>query len=390
MGQEKKIFRLAELLVKSFREDLSPGEQDILDRWIKESPRNRKLYERYKTTGFLESKIEQARSIDWQADCQEFLRTRMPERKTFVRRRLMKYAAMILLPLTAGWSAWYFIGEKKEEYPFAQAVTVAHQLPVLTLGNGERIFLTDSLCVKESDGTLVDAGNKVLSYTPVSLPETTEQELVYNQLEIPRGAEYVLTLSDGTRVWLNSESKLRYPVNFTGEKREVFVEGEAYFQVRHDAEHPFVVHAEEAGIEVLGTEFNVNTYENEVVTTLVNGSVRMSSEKKKRQMYLIPGEQGCVDKNSGDLQKQAVDTYLYTAWKDGRFVFRNTRMEELLNTLGRWYDLTVFYQHESVKDIRFTGDMPRMGDFHQLLNIIGQNGRVGFQIKGRTVTIMAK
>lgn len=390
MGQEKKIFRLAELLVKSFGEDLSPGEQDILDRWIKESPRNRKLYKRYKTAGFLESKMEQARSIDWQADCREFLRTRMPERKTVMWRRLIKYAAMILLPLTAGWSAWYFMGQKEEEYTLAQEMTVPHQLPVLTLGNGERIFLSDSIRMKESDGTWVDAGNKVLSYTSVSLPDTTKQELVYNQLEIPRGAEYVLTLSDGTRVWLNSESRLRYPVNFTGERREVFVQGEAYFQVQHDAGHPFSVHAEQARIEVLGTEFNVCTYEEEVVTTLVNGSVCMGSEKKGQQMLLIPGEQGSVDKNSGSLQKQAVDTYLYTAWKDGRFVFRNTRMEELLNTLGRWYDLTVFYQNEIVKDIRFTGDMPRMGDFHQLLNIIGQNGRVGFQIQGRTVTVMAK
>ena len=390
MGQEKKIFRLAELLVKSFREDLSPEEQEIFDQWIKESPRNRELYERYKTSEFLEFKLKQARPIDWQGDCREFLRTRMPERKTFIRRRLMKYAVIILLPLTAGLSAWYFMGEKEKEYPLAQVVTVVHRLPVLTLGNGERVFLSDSISMKESDGTLVDAGKNVLSYTPVSLPETAEQELVYNKLDIPRGAEYVLTLSDGTRVWLNSESKLRYPVNFTGGKREVFVQGEAYFQVKHDAKHPFVVHAEDVGIEVLGTEFNVRTYEDEVVTTLVNGSVCMSSEKKEQHLLLTPGEQGCVDKNSGNSQKQAVDTYLYTAWKDGRFVFRNTRMEELLNTLGRWYDLTVFYQNEDVKDIRFTGDMPRMVDFHQLLNIIGQNGRVGFEVQGRTVTVIAK
>lgn len=390
MEQEKKIFRLAQLLVKSFREELSSEEQEVLDGWKNISPHNRELYDRYKTTEFLKAKLQEASRINQQEDCRKFLRTRMPERKIYTWRCLLKYAAIILLPLTAGWSAWYFIGEKEEGYPLEQAVTVSHQLPVLTLGNGERVFLSDSIRMKESDGTLVDGGNNVLAYTPVSLPETTEQELVYNKLEIPRGAEYVLTLSDGTRVWLNSESKLRYPVNFTGEQREVFVEGEAYFLVKHDAEHPFIVHAEGAGIEVLGTEFNVRTYEDEVVTTLVNGRVCLSSGKKEQQMLLIPGEQGCVDKSSGDLQKQMVDTYLYTAWKDGRFVFRNTRMEELLNTLGRWYDLTVFYQNEVVKDIRFTGDMPRMGDFHQLLNIIGQNGRVGFEIQGRTVTVMAK
>lgn len=263
--------------------------------------------------------------------------------------------------------------------------------PVLILAGGQKILLTDSVRMEEIDGTLVAGENGGLTYERKDSTAGNE-DLIYNKLEIPRGAEYFLTLADGTKIWLNSESVLRYPVNFTGEKREVFIEGEAFFKVTRDSLHPFIVHAANTQIEVLGTEFNVRNYKDEqhVATTLVEGSVCLTSEKGNHQAILKPGEQGNTDLTTGDIVTGKVDLYLYTAWKDARFVFRNTRMEELLNTLSRWYDLEVFYQNNAVKDICFTGDMTRMADFRQLLNIIEANERVRFTIHNRVITVSLK
>lgn len=130
--------------------------------------------------------------------------------------------------------------------------------------------------------------------------------------------------------------------------------------------------------------------ERDVQTTLVSGSVIMQSEKYKQQIKLIPGEQGVLEKNSAKLTKQKVNTYLYTAWKDGRFAFRNARLEDLFSILARWYDLSIFYQSSEAKDIRFTGDLNKTDDFKSILKIIEQNERVTFTVNQRTVFIQAK
>ena len=143
---------------------------------------------------------------------------------------------------------------------------------------------------------------------------------------------------------------------------------------------------------MLGTQFNFRAYpdEQDVQTTLVSGSVIMQSEKYKQQVKLVPGEQGVLEKRSANLTKQEVNTYLYTAWKDGRFAFRDARLEDLFNILARWYDLSIFYQSPEAKDIRFTGDLNKTDDFKSILKIIEQNERVTFTVNQHTVFIQAK
>lgn len=392
MRTEKDIFHLAQILVKSLQGELTPEEQEILDRWLAEDENNMALYEHYASDAFLERKLKSATGISWQDDYESFMKRHAlsPQRK--LRRQWIKYAAIFLLPLSLALALWLKAPVQPVELA-VQAPVVQKSKPVLTLAGGERIILTDSLKVSETDGTWVAGENGELVYTKQAQDTViAPQTLLYNRLEVPRGAEYFLTLADGSKIWLNSETVIRYPVNFTGEKREVYLEGEAFFKVAKDPERPFVVHAAETQVEVLGTEFNIRNYsdELEVATTLVNGSVRLTNEKQNRQVILEPGEQGCIDKATGKMGVQDVDTYLFTAWKDARFVFKNTRMEDLLNTLSRWYDLTVFYQNNAVKDICFTGDMARMVDFRQLLGIIEANERIQFSIRDRVVTVSLK
>ena len=239
---------------------------------------------------------------------------------------------------------------------------------------------------------IVNVMNNKVFYT---LPEDslcTQESPIFNTLQIPRGGEYFLTLADGTEVWLNAETEIRYPVQFTGNKRVVYLDGEAYFTVAPDKKKPFTVVSTHASVSVLGTQFNFRAYpdEQDVQTTLVSGSVIMQSEKYKQQIKLVPGEQGVLEKRSANLTKQEVNTYLYTAWKDGRFAFRDARLEDLFNILARWYDLSIFYQSPEAKDIRFTGDLNKTDDFKSILKIIEQNERVTFTVNQHTVFIQAK
>ena len=391
MKNEKNTFRLAEIIVRSFRTELTPEEQAVLDAWLSEDKHHEVLYKRYAGEEFLKQKQAEVREMDWQKDYLHFIKKYPLPRRTLHFSRWTKYAALFILPLALGIFLWLQYAVQPAVLT-AEVVPVEKAKPVLTLAGGQKIVLTDSVRMQETDGTLVAGETGVLSYQREHVTGDSVRQTLYNRLEIPRGAEYFLTLADGTKIWLNSESEIRYPVNFSGSKREVYLIGEAFFKVAEDQNHPFVVHAQETQIEVLGTEFNVRNYadESHVATTLVNGSVRLTDIKTTQKIILKPGEQGCIDKTTGIPDVRDVDTYLYTAWKDSRFVFRNTRMEDLLNTLVRWYDLEIFYQNNSVKDICFTGDMTRMGDFRRILSIIESNERVRFMIDDRTVIVSLK
>ena len=198
--------------------------------------------------------------------------------------------------------------------------------------------VTDSLFVQQGASIVVQ--DQGVSYQG----DSSVVEERYNTLRVPRGGEYSITLSDGTIVYLNAESELRYPVKFVGEDRQVYLSGEAYFDVVHDKTHPFVVDVKNSTVRVLGTSFDVRAYadEDEVLTTLVQGSVRFSAGKES--VILGPGEQAVLDK-SGRVETREVDTYLYTAWKDGVFAFKRQRLEEVMKVVARWYDVNVFWEN---------------------------------------------
>lgn len=392
--KEKNIFQLARIIAASLKGNANDEEQRTLREWLSVSTRNKKIYDEFKDGKRLEQKIVESQQINWKNDYQHFITKRQRTRKNRRMKTIIRYAAILTLPIVA---AGIFLLQKNDRQTIvsiSEVIQPGEHKAVLITGGGERITLSDSTLspIQEQNGMIVNVTNNKVSYI---LPEDslcTQGSPIFNTLQIPRGGEYFLTLADGTEVWLNAETEIRYPVQFTGDKRVVYLDGEAYFTVAPDKNKPFTVVSTHASVSVLGTQFNFRAYpdERDVQTTLVSGSVIMQSEKYKQQIKLVPGEQGVLEKNSAKLMKQEVNTYLYTAWKDGRFAFRDARLEDLFNILARWYDLSVFYQSPEAKDIRFTGDLNKTDDFKSILKIIEQNERVIFTVNQRTVFIQAK
>ena len=392
--KEKNIFQLARIIAASLKGNANDEEQRTLREWLSVSTRNKKIYDEFKDGKRLEQKIVESQQINWKNDYQHFITKRQRTRKNRRMKTIIRYAAILTLPIVA---AGIFLLQKNDRQTIvsiSEVIKPGEHKAVLITGGGERITLSDSTLspIQEQNGMIVNVTNNKVSYI---LPEDslcTQGSPIFNTLQIPRGGEYFLTLADGTEVWLNAETEIRYPVQFTGDKRVVYLVGEAYFTVAPDKNKPFTVVSTHASVSVLGTQFNFRAYpdERDVQTTLVSGSVIMQSEKYKQQIKLVPGEQGVLEKNSAKLMKQEVNTYLYTAWKDGRFAFRDARLEDLFNILARWYDLSVFYQSPEAKDIRFTGDLNKTDDFKSILKIIEQNERVIFTVNQRTVFIQAK
>ena len=392
--KEKNIFQLARIIAASLKGNANDEEQRTLREWLSVSTRNKKIYDEFKDGKRLEQKIVESQQINWKNDYQHFITKRQRTRKNRRMKTIIRYAAILTLPIVA---AGIFLLQKNDRQTIvsiSEVIKPGEHKAVLITGGGERITLSDSTLspIQEQNGMIVNVTNNKVSYI---LPEDslcTQGSPIFNTLQIPRGGEYFLTLADGTEVWLNAETEIRYPVQFTGDKRVVYLDGGADLTVSPDKNKPFTVVSTHASVSVLGTQFNFRAYpdERDVQTTLVSGSVIMQSEKYKQQIKLVPGEQGVLEKNSAKLMKQEVNTYLYTAWKDGRFAFRDARLEDLFNILARWYDLSVFYQSPEAKDIRFTGDLNKTDDFKSILKIIEQNERVIFTVNQRTVFIQAK
>ncbi len=198
-----------------------------------------------------------------------------------------------------------------------------------------------------------------------------------------------MILEDGTHVWLNADSKLKYPAVFTGKQRRVYLEGEGYFDVAKDSIRPFLVETREQNIQVLGTAFNVYAYFGEQMnyTTLVRGKVSVRDKRGGKQWILHPGQQVCMDVTNEECVVREVDVRKEIAWKDGLFVFHGQTLEQIMTKLARWYDITVFFQSEEAKSLLFKGNLPRYSDFQIMLNVLEKSSNVQFNVKDRVVTV---
>ncbi|WP_270542885.1 FecR family protein [Butyricimonas paravirosa] len=215
------------------------------------------------------------------------------------------------------------------------------------------------------------------------------EEIVYNTMQIPVGGFYQLKLADGTKVWLNSLTQLRFPVTFAGEERKVYLTGEAYFEVARDSVHPFIVATDEGmEVKVYGTEFNVDTYRKGTVkTTLVNGKVGIRVSATGEEVRLSPNQMALFTKATQSIQVENVDPYGAVAWKDGKFVFEDEPIEEIMERLSRWYDVKVFYANERIKKHTFTGIITRFADISDVLHLMEETAAVEFRIQGDTITV---
>ena len=384
----KEAFEIARIIQKSLKGKLSESEEKLLSDWRKVSEENEHAFQRMISEDFYTVGMEKLETYDYRVAYGRFLQKKYQRRRK--RRFLISMARVAAVALPFVMAVVLYVGLNREEEQTLRPSLASNILPgtskaVLTLANGQMIPLgketTDSTII--TDGTQISASGSGITYADGGESEA----VVYNKLDIPRGGEFCLTLSDGTRVWLNSETSIQYPVAFGAKERRVFVQGEAYFEVAKDAKKPFTVQFMSSSVTVLGTSFNIRAYpeEKQSQTTLAEGSVRIYSPGSS--MLLKPGEQAEVKALSGEMVKKEVEVKTFTSWKDGRFVFEQEPLENIMRTLERWYDIRVIFRDEGAKRISLSGNLKRYGDFSQVMNMLQMTGDVRFELHGNDVYI---
>ena len=384
----KEAFEIARIIQKSLKGKLSESEEKLLSDWRKVSDENEHAFQRMISEDFYTVGMEKLETYDYRVAYGRFLQKKYQRRRK--RRFLISMARVAAVALPFVMAVVLYVGLNREEEQTLRPSLVSNILPgtskaVLTLANGQMIPLgketTDSTII--TDGTQISASGSGITYADGGESEA----VVYNKLDIPRGGEFCLTLSDGTRVWLNSETSIQYPVVFGTKERRVFIQGEAYFEVAKDAKKPFTVQFMSSSVTVLGTSFNIRAYpeEKQSQTTLAEGSVRIYSPGSS--MLLKPGEQAEVKALSGEMVKKEVDVKTFTSWKNGRFVFEQEPLENIMRTLERWYDIRVIFRDEGAKRISLSGNLKRYGDFSQVMNMLQMTGDVRFELHGNDVYI---
>lgn len=375
------------LILKERLEGLNSVEAAELRRWLAEAPRHRELYERLKQKDFI-SGLDSYDGIDTEKGLIKY-------RKCYVRRRMrqlwISVAAVTVLFVGIA-SLFLSVGEESTET--VKGIVPGRSKAELVLNDGS-VWTLGSAAGEErllADNTVACNSGTRLRYKQLSDTSVLSAELpVYNELCVPVGGEFQVVLSDGTVVWLNSQSRLKYPVVFTDSIREVELSGEAYFEVAPNKKSPFRVQLrEQVRVEVLGTSFNVRDYPDEELleTVLEEGRVRLV--KDNRSVALTPGMKGVYATSSGNMGTETVDTELYTSWRNGHFIFQNERLETILHKLSRWYEIQVFFGDEDAKGLLFSGNVRKYDNIEKLLEAIRMAGGARFEIQGNCVTVYSE
>ena len=377
---------LSRLIFRYLRDQLNEEESRELERWRAASEAHELLFRRLLSSAHWQRSI--GRFVKNESDTQsewEIIRQRTVGRDRGKRTiRWYRHAAAIFLPLLI--ASGYFI--KLSHTPQEKTLVSVPFIPgkshaVLELADGTSIDLGETAVRGQMQGGHWEVRSDSLKYCEEGVKGGEE----YHTLKVPRGGEYTLVLADGSKVFLNAESSLKYPVLFSGDLRKVKLEGEAYFEVKRNPEKPFVVDIGGMQVNVLGTTFGIRAYadEREIRTTLVSGRVNVSAGK---QVYeLKPSEQAVFDKQTEAVKVAAVDTELFVGWKDGRLVFDNCSLERILKDLGRWYSFEVFYATSAAKEIPFSLNIRKHEKFAQVLELMQSTGKIQFEINKNTVIV---
>lgn len=309
-------------------------------------------------------------------------------RKRRIRR--MSYAAIFMLPIVA--FGLYLLQDNPHHSLPPTERTLAKVLPgdrkaILYTSDGSSLVLSgDTLSLTEVNGTrILSRKNEGIVYTPRSADDKIE---IYNTVVVPPKGEYSITLSDGTQVWLNSSSSLKYPVFFSDTLRKVQLEGEAYFVVSENKEKPFIVETKDYSIRVLGTAFNVMDYDDDNYshTTLARGKIEILHENTRR--ILNPGEQALL--KDGKMLIKKVDPRYYTTWMNERFYFDSESLENIMKKLSRWYDVQVTFKDEEAKQYHFEGSVPKYSSIKEVCNIIELTTHVRFELEKNNIIVKIK
>lgn len=356
--------------------------------WLKE-PENQAYFHQLKklwnlTSGPVAS-VE--RTQDGLARFRKYIRASQHRERKRRFRRMISWAAVLFIPLSLG--VYLFFNTTSDAYfsdlPPVAAIQPGLSKAILTTAEGHTVALSGEGLEKVavSSGLYVQQKGAAIVYHDST---SQAENMKYNRLEVPRGGEYKVILSDGTEVYMNSASELRYPIAFGKEERKVYLSGEAYFKVKKETDRPFIVCADAVKIRVYGTSFNVNTHlAGKIQTVLVEGAIGVSGNNKEYRMQ--PSQLAEFDGEGHLKQLREVNVKPYVAWHQGLFLFEEQSLEEILTTLSLWYDVDIFYASQEVKNLHFTGFMQRYEQIDRILNAISKMVGVQFKISGKTIVV---
>lgn len=388
MGVKNDI-TIIRLILGHWAGKLSEPEKKELDNWLAQSEKHRIYFQKWCDDERQNELLSKIGCYDPGEGWQQVVRKRNMRRN----RRWWLVAAASVAILFGG-LAVYRYSKIPVSLPLASEETSIYpgkRMARLITPSGETVLLdtlrqTDTQQMKLHN----DQGRVVIQ---AACGDANGDQPVYHCLEVPRGGEFSFLLPDSTTVFLNAESRLRFPDRFVpGSERIVYLSDEAYFDVKRDPRSPFLVCLEHSAVKVTGTSFNVKAYPDDTneATTLISGTVSMGIGTTEQWIVLKPGEQGYYDATRKTLSQQTVDVNYYTAWKDGVFAFYRQPLEEVMKTLGRWYLFDTHYQNEALKSILYTGKINRHASIREVLHTFELMDELTFDIKGKEVIVRRK
>jgi ferric-dicitrate binding protein FerR (iron transport regulator) len=397
------------LIHKFLKDELDEGEKLELQEWRAQSDVNNRIFEKLTNEDYLFTAVGDAYKIDSDEVAQQKMNVlidqeqqstaHLPEGNKITLRSIwprLSVAAAILILLAV--SAIYIVNRNRQ--PKAVVAETKKAKPdiapgtykaTLQLADGSIVSLdsTTNKIIGQQGNTAIKNNNGQLVYNAKSSPSGGQGEAVlYNTVSTAKGQTYPVLLSDNSRVWLNSESSIRFPVAFVSGERKVEITGEVYFEVAHDASKPFIASVNGVDIQVLGTKFNINAYKDEdaIRTTLIEGAVRVSKGGQKKQIK--PGQQAQVISNDIKVVDN-VDLDKITAWKQGLFAFKGDKLQDVMKDLARWYNIDVVYEGSGTKDVEITGNIFRNWNLSEVLKILSTLN-IESRIEGRTLILKAQ
>ncbi|GAA4298676.1 FecR family protein [Aestuariibaculum suncheonense] len=370
------------ILIKYLSRSANPEELAQLSKWLEDS-KNKQIFEDFVQTNY--AITYSVNSPNTKATVEALLKKIRKEPKVFKLQTLLKYAAILILFITIG------VGVYNATYTNDEMITKDALKEILPGYQKATLVL--------SDGTKVDLEEhqeEVISQNEMASIQNTKEGLVYDTLEadliiespkmntlyVPVGGVYQIKLPDGTKVWLNSATSLEFPERFVGDQRVVTLKGEAYFDVTK-SNRPFIVKTNSTDVTVLGTQFNVSSYDDDSYfsSTLVEGSVALTSKLKDHSSTILsPGERAILDKKNSNIEVASVDAGIYTAWKDGKFYFERERLDQILVKMSRWYNVDVFIENDKLKEETFTGVAYKDKPIEYLLEMISKTTKVNYKL----------
>ncbi len=382
-----EVNQLKKFIVRELLGEATAEEKLQLEQWLAESDANRRLMEKLTSGVFLRQAVGDRNRLLYEREWKKLEQRTTGRQKRLKRLRWMKIVAVMMLPLLGGIGFWLIRQALQEEQRVetVEQISVGSSRAIVELATGEQILLkNDTMLDLIEQGVHLTNHKDTLNLAGNLLSEKKREG--FHVIRIPRGGEYVARLEDGTVIHLNADTELKVPVDFGKTDRKVWLRGEAFFDVARDENRLFTVYTDRAHVSVLGTEFDVRAYpdEGEMVTTLVAGAVELKSRQAAER--LEPGEQSRIG-SEGEIRTEKVNVYPFIAWKTGRMVFENERLEKIMTELQRWYDFEVFYANPEVKEMCFTIDLLKYREVATVLSLMEKMEKVTFSQQGRAIVV---